>query len=131
MAEIVTAFPDVQIAVADAGRLHLEQHLGARRLWRRRIDLLQGGVEIGNLETLHRFSPDIISCWPGVARHSRSVVRCLACADQWMMAGGELTRRYAAQFRHFVDAALVRPRAAGAEAAARGRRNRRRWFTHR
>ena len=57
VAEIVAAFPDVQIAVADAGGLDLDQHLRSRRLRRRLIHLLQGGVEIGDLETLHRFSP--------------------------------------------------------------------------
>src|SRR4249919_1527645 len=62
MAEIVAALPDVQIAVADAGRLHLDQHLGARRLRRRLLHLFQGGVEIGNLETPHRVSPSCY-CW--------------------------------------------------------------------
>jgi hypothetical protein len=47
----------VQIAVTDTGRLHLDQDLRSRRLRRRLIDFLQGGVEIGYLETLHRFSP--------------------------------------------------------------------------
>src|SRR4029078_493936 len=60
MAEIVAAFPDVEIAVADTGRPHLEQHLRTRRLRRRMIDLFQGGVELGDLETLHRVSPVIL-----------------------------------------------------------------------
>ena len=57
VAEIVAAFPDMQVAVADAGRLHLDQDLGSRRLRGRLIHLFQGGVELGDLETLHRFSP--------------------------------------------------------------------------
>jgi len=58
MAEVVAALPDVQVAVADAGGLDLDQHLRARRLRRRLIDLFQGGVEIDDLETLHRCSPE-------------------------------------------------------------------------
>jgi len=42
MAEIVAALPDMQVAVTDAGGLHLDQHLGSRRLRRRRIDLRAG-----------------------------------------------------------------------------------------
>ena len=57
VAEIVAAFPDVQIAVTDTGGLDLDQDLCARRLRRRLIHLLQGGIEIGDLETLHCFSP--------------------------------------------------------------------------
>ena len=41
MTEIVAALPDVQVAVADAGRLHLDQHLRAGRLRRRFIYFLQ------------------------------------------------------------------------------------------
>ncbi|MGY4319901.1 hypothetical protein ACVWW1_009228 [Bradyrhizobium sp. JR3.5] len=61
MAEIIAALPDVQIAVADAGGLHLDQHLRARWLRRRLIDLFQGGVEIDDLKTLHRCSPETCS----------------------------------------------------------------------
>src|ERR1700686_3167940 len=57
MAEIITAFPDVQIAMANTGRLDLDQDLRSRRLRRRHIHLFQGCIEIGDLETLHRFSP--------------------------------------------------------------------------
>jgi hypothetical protein len=60
MAKIVAAFPNVQIAVTDTGRLHLDQDLRSRRLRRRLIDFLQGGIEIRYLETLHRFSPDLV-----------------------------------------------------------------------
>src|SRR6266702_6056539 len=114
MAEIVAAFPDVKVAVADAGRLHLEQHLRTRGLRRRMIDLLQGGVELGDLETLHRFSPVIL------------VLDTPRYLDQRMMASDELTRRHGAQFRHLIAASPIRPRAAGAETAA-GRRRDRRW----
>jgi hypothetical protein len=57
MTEIVAAFPDVQIAVADARGLHLDQDLRSRWLGRRLIHFLQGRIEIGNLKTLHRCSP--------------------------------------------------------------------------
>ena len=57
VAEIVAALPDMQIAVADAGGLDLDQDLRSLRLWGRAIDLLQGRVEIGDLKTLHGFSP--------------------------------------------------------------------------
>jgi hypothetical protein len=72
VAEIIAAFPDVQIAVADTGRLHLDQHLRSRRLRRRLIHFFQGGIEIGDLETLHRFSPVEASCsWADIARQFR------------------------------------------------------------
>src|SRR5205085_9265362 len=61
MAEIVTAFPDMQIAMADAGRLHPDQHLRSRWLRRRLLHLSQGRIEIGHLETLHRFTPGIFA----------------------------------------------------------------------
>src|SRR5205085_7842685 len=61
MAEIVTAFPDVQIAMADAGRLHPDQHLRSQWLRRRLLHLSQGRVEIGHLETFHRFTPGIFA----------------------------------------------------------------------
>src|SRR6185437_10543824 len=57
MAEIIAAFPDVQIAVAHAGRLDLDQDLRSRRLRGRHVHLFQGRIEIGDLETLHRYSP--------------------------------------------------------------------------
>src|SRR5260221_545973 len=60
MAEIVAAFPDMQVAMADAGGLDLDQHLRAGGLRRRLIHLFQGGIELGDLETLHRFSPGIL-----------------------------------------------------------------------
>src|SRR5439155_3305058 len=49
---------DMQVAVADAGSLHLDQHLRAGRLRRRLVDFLQRRIEIGNLKTLHRVSPE-------------------------------------------------------------------------
>ena len=57
MAEIVAAFPDVQVAVADAGGLDLDQHLFPCRLRRRLVDFLQRRIEIGDLEALHGVSP--------------------------------------------------------------------------
>src|ERR1700730_8670860 len=79
MAEIVAALPDVQIAVADTGCLDLDQDLGPRRLRRRLIHLSQGGVEIGNLETLHSVSPDSsCSCrWADIATYCHAFVRGL------------------------------------------------------
>src|ERR1700747_2880846 len=62
MAEVIAALPDVQVAVANAGGLHLDQHLRARRLRRRLIDFLQRGVEIDDLETLHSCSPGGYCC---------------------------------------------------------------------
>src|SRR5277367_475515 len=59
MAEIVATFPDMQIAMTDAGRLHLDQNLRSRRLGGRSIDFLQRSIELSDLETLHCFSPDI------------------------------------------------------------------------
>jgi hypothetical protein len=61
VAEIVAAFPDMQIAVADAGRLDLDQHLHSFGLRRRMVHFLQGGVELGNLETLHGVTPDVLA----------------------------------------------------------------------
>src|SRR4051812_49735760 len=104
MPEIVTAFPDVEIAVADPGRLHPDQHLRTRGLRRRMIDLLQGGVEFGDLETLHRVSPVILV----PPRYS----------DQGMMASHELSWRHGVKFRHRIAALLIRARTAGAETAA-------------
>src|SRR5262249_610573 len=57
MAELIAAFPDVQVARADTGRLHLDQHLRASGLRRRLIDLLQRRIEIGDLKTLHGVTP--------------------------------------------------------------------------
>jgi hypothetical protein len=57
VAEIIAALPDVKVAVADAGGLHLDQYLRARRLRRLLIHLFQRCIELGDLKTLHRFSP--------------------------------------------------------------------------
>src|SRR5262245_32307482 len=51
-------------------------------------------------------------------------------SDQRVMAGGKLPRRDHAQFRHFGGASGVRAGTTRAEAAARGRRDRRRRFAH-
>src|SRR4029077_3265982 len=61
VAEIVAAFPDMKIAVANTGRLHLDQHLRSSGLRRRLIHFLQGGVELGDLETLHGVTPDVLA----------------------------------------------------------------------
>src|SRR4051794_4246771 len=100
MAEIVAAFPDVEVAVADAGRFHLEQHLGARRLRRRMIDLFQRRVELGDLETLHRFSPGFSVIGQTLPRLFWRDKRASRYSDQRMMASHELPRCDRAKFRH-------------------------------
>src|SRR5450759_5967538 len=73
------------------------------------------------------FLPSIfLALGQSLPRIRRAVDRCLAGRDQWMMAGGELVRRYQAKFRHFVGTSLVRPGAAGTKPAARRGGNRRR-----
>src|SRR5205814_6676220 len=101
VAEIIAAFPDVQIAVTHAGGLHLDQHLRSRWLRRRLIHLFEGGVKIGNLETFHGFSPiDSFCSWPdALARNSRTVVIALCRGDQWIMASGVLVRADVTQLR--------------------------------
>src|SRR5882757_10823680 len=136
MAEIVAAFPDMQVAVADAGGLHLDQHLRSHRLRRRLIHLSQGRVEIGNLKALHRFSPlDGFLCWANhgalfwsifvwlTGFHLAENAPCPAYLDQRMMASRELAGRDRPQVRHLSHALLIRARAAGAETAARRRRD--------
>src|ERR1700732_5571860 len=95
MAEIVAALPDVQIAVADTGCLDLDQDLGPRRLRRRLIHLSQGGVEIGNLETLHRVSPDSsCSCrWADIATYCHAFVRGLLRRHRLHREGRDLIFR--------------------------------------
>ncbi len=57
MAEIIAALPDMQVAVADAGGLDLDQHLRTRGFRRGLINLVQRCIEIGNLKALHRVAP--------------------------------------------------------------------------
>src|SRR5215212_2893046 len=130
VAEVVTALPYMQIAMADAGRLHLDQDLRSLRLRGRTIDLLQGLIKIRDLKTLHSFSPASASSknmrapyqlflllsgdWPAALQLPRGLPR----RDQWMMAGDELVRRHGTKLRYFIAAPLVRPRATGTETAA-------------
>ena len=100
------------------------------------IHFFQGGVEIGNLETLHRCSPVVLVLEGGhchVCPSQTNVDRVFRRSgfDQWMMASGELAGRDRAQFRHFAGALRIGARAAGAKAAARGRRDRRRRLADR
>ena len=64
MTKLIAAFPDVQVAVADTGRLHLDQHLRARGLRCRVIDFLQRCIEIGNLKALHGVTPACFLAFP-------------------------------------------------------------------
>src|SRR5262249_61918515 len=52
-AEIVDAFPEMQVAVADAGRDHPPQDLGTDRLRRRLLAPLQRGTALADVEALH------------------------------------------------------------------------------
>jgi hypothetical protein len=57
MAELIAALPDMQIAVANAGRPHLQEDLGAGWLRRRRIDPRERRRKFGDLEAPHPFLP--------------------------------------------------------------------------
>src|SRR5262245_22749183 len=86
VAEIIAAFPDVQVRVADAGGLDLDQHLRARRLRRRLIDLLQRRVEIDDLEALHRCSPESLFLRRTLPRLSRQDKRGLSYLTRFLPA---------------------------------------------
>src|SRR5262249_25146492 len=72
VAEIVAAFPDGEVAVADAGRLDPQQHFGARRLRRRHFDQLQRLFELGDPIAFHvRFPPRLPSSGIGKGAQAR------------------------------------------------------------
>ncbi|MGY4593815.1 hypothetical protein ACVWXL_001561 [Bradyrhizobium sp. GM22.5] len=79
VAEIVATFPNVKVAMADAGGLHLDQHLRAGRLRRGLIELLQRRLEIGDLETFHWRPPGYFSCrrHHGMGGGTRQTRTCL------------------------------------------------------
>ena len=51
--KIIAAFPDMQVRMADAGRLDLDHNLMPGRFGVRQVCLLEGGAEIGDLEAFH------------------------------------------------------------------------------
>src|SRR3954449_3421939 len=96
MTEVVAAFPDVQVAVADAGGFYPDQHLRARGLRRWLVNLPQRRVEIGDLETLHDVFPgEVLAVAPDIAtpcctasRKTRGFDRCgghspTTCGGAW------------------------------------------------
>ncbi len=60
-AHVVLAFPDMDVAVADAGGERAHQHLGALGPRRRLLDFLQGGAKLDDIVALHGAdSPSIL-----------------------------------------------------------------------
>ena len=58
-AEIVVAFPDMQVAMADAGGDDLEQDLGAGRLRRRPLHQSQRRATFADIIAFHRTDPSL------------------------------------------------------------------------
>ncbi len=56
-AEVVMAFPDMDVAVADAGGENAQQHLAAARLRRRPLEELKGRAALGDIVAFHDGPP--------------------------------------------------------------------------
>ena len=85
-AEIVKTFPDMQVAMTDAGRQHLEQHLAAGRFGVDPLGELHWLAATADLETAHRtpsrlFIFAVAGHFPDMAREPYPVPRVTANSD--------------------------------------------------